>query len=301
MTVAVACVAIRLFFDVVMTDDHGFRLAVCNELFEKSDFVESCRALRKAGWRGIEIAPFTLADEATTLSMERRHEIRDIITSEGLEFVGLHWLTVGPKGLHVTTPDEAVRKSSWDFVCRLVDLCADLRAERSGGVMVFGSPLQRRTEGHFSVETGVKNFMEGVQSIIPTLDDRGVTLLIEALPIAQSDVICTIDEAVHVVTELGSSHVKTMFDSHNAVDEVESHGDLIDRHWDLIRHIHVNELDGTCPRPEGGYDFRPILQVAKDRNFEGWVSMEVFDFAPGALKIITEAYNYLTEQIERLD
>lgn len=290
-----------MFFDVVMTDEYSFRLAVCNELFEKSDFVESCRSLRKAGWRGIEIAPFTLADEAATLSMERRHEIRDIIASEGLEFVGLHWLTVGPKGLHVTTPDEAVRKNSWDFVRRLVDLCADLRPERSGGVMVFGSPLQRRTEGHFSVETGVKNFREGVQSIIPTLDDREVTLLIEALPIAQSDVIRTIDEAVHVVTELDSAHVKTMFDSHNAIDEAESHGDLIDRHWDLIRHIHVNELDGTYPRPEGGYDFKPILQVAKDRNFEGWVSMEVFDFTPGALKIITEAYNYLTEQIARLD
>ena len=265
-----------------MADDYRFQLAVCNELFEKSDFAASCRALQKAGWQGIEIAPFTLVEEATTLSAERRRETRDIIVSEGLEFVGLHWLTVGPKGLHVTTPDEAVRTSSWDFVRRLVDLCADLRADGSGGIMVFGSPFQRRTNGEFPAEVGVRNFTDGVGSIIPRLEDRGVTLLVEALPIAQSDVILTLDQAARVVGELNSPRVKTMFDSHNAIDEVEPHGELVDRHWDLIRHIHVNELDGSYPRPSGGYDFKPVLQVAKDRRFEGWVSMEVFDFTPGA-------------------
>ena len=44
-----------------------FRLAVCNELFEKRDFAESCRIVKKAGWQGIELAPFTLAENATTL------------------------------------------------------------------------------------------------------------------------------------------------------------------------------------------------------------------------------------------
>ena len=284
-----------------MADDYRFRLAVCNELFEKSDFAASCRALKKAGWRGIEIAPFTLEEEATTLSAERRRETRDIITSEGLEFVGLHWLTVGPKGIHVTTPDETVRSSSWDFVRRLVDLCADLRPDGTGGMMVFGSPFQRRTNGEFPAEVGVRNFVEGVRSIIPGLEDRSVTLLVEALPTAQSDVILTLDEAAGVVAELDSPQVKTMFDSHNAIDEVDPHSEIVARHWDLIRHIHVNELDGSYPRPDGGYDFKPVLQVAKDRRFDGWASMEVFDFTPGADKIITEAHSYLTDQIAQLN
>ena len=296
-----ACGEVKLSSDIAMADDHRFRLAVCNELFAKSDFSSSCRAIKEAGWQGIEIAPFTLANEATTLSAERRREIRDIITSEGLEFVGLHWLTVGPAGLHVTTPDDRIRKRSWDFVRRLTELCADLRPGGSGGIMVFGSPFQRRTNGEFSPEIGVQNFMEGVQSIIPTLEDRGVMFLVEALPMAQSDVICTIDEAAEVVAELDNSLVKTMFDSHNAIDEGEMHESLVSRHWDLIRHIHINELDGSYPRPEGGYDFKPVLNVAKKRRFAGWLSMEVFDFTPGAKKIITEAHAYITEQIAQLD
>lgn len=301
MMAVAECDAVKLPSDIAMADDYRFRLSVCNELFEKDDFAGSCRAIKEAGWQGIEIAPFTLTDEATTLSAERRREIRDIIMSEGLEFVGLHWLTVGPKGLHVTTPDDRIRRRSWDFVRRLTDLCADLRADGSGGIMVFGSPLQRRTSGEFSPKMGVRNFMEGVCSIIPTLEDRGVMFLVEALPMAQSDVICTIDEAAKVVADIDNSLVKTMFDSHNAIDEGERHESLVSRHWDLIRHIHINELDGSYPRLEGGYDFKPVLHVAKKRRFEGWLSMEVFDFTPGAKKIITEAHAYITEQIAQLD
>ena len=285
-----------------MADNYEFKLAVCNELFEGSDFAASCRLLKKAGWHGIEIAPFTLQKDASTFPAERRREVRDIIVSEGLEFVGLHWLTVGPEGLHVTTPDENQRASSWDFVRRLVDLCADLRPEGgTGGVMVFGSPFQRRTEGAFPVDVAVRNFTDGARSVAPLLEERGVTLCVEALPIAQSDVILTLDEAAQVVHDVNSPAVQTMFDSHNAIDEVEPHADIVAKHWDLIRHIHVNELDGSYPRPGGGYDFKPVLQIAKDSAFDGWVSMEVFDFTPGAEKMVTEAYDYLRDQIGQLN
>jgi len=281
--------------------DYAFKLAVCNELYEKTDFAASCRSLKKAGWQGIEIAPFTLQTDATTLPAERRREVRDIIRSEGLEFVGLHWLTVGPTGLHVTTPDDAMRQQSWDFVRRLVDLCADLRQGDTGGVMVFGSPKQRETTGGLSSEQAKANFVDGVCSIAGHLEERSVTLLVEALPSEQCDVIRSLDEAVEVVRKVNSPAVQSMFDSHNAIEETTPHAELVEKHWDVIRHIHINELDGSYVRPSGGYDFKPILQVAKDRNFAGWVSMEVFDFTPGAEKMVNESIAYLRDEITKLN
>lgn len=284
-----------------MTGSRTFRLSVCNELYEGADLAATCRSIRSAGWDGIEIAPFTLMTDATRLPAGRRREARDIIRSEGLAFVGLHWLTVGPAGLHVTCPDAAVRRRSWEYVRGLVELCADLRPSGSpGGVMVFGSPQQRRTVDGITPADAEQNYLQGVRSIVPDLEAAGVTLCVEALPLDQCDVIVTLDRAAEIVEEIGSPNVQTMFDSHNAVDEREPHDALVARHWARIRHIHVNELDGSYPRPAGGYDFKPVLQVAKDRGFGGWVSMEVFDFSPGAETMVREAMSYLGAEIGRL-
>jgi D-psicose/D-tagatose/L-ribulose 3-epimerase len=278
-----------------------FRLSVCNEVFEKTPFVEQCRSIKAAGWDGIEIAPFTLQTDATGLPAERRREVRDIIVSEGLEFVGLHWLTVGPTGIHVTTPDAAMRKSSWEFVRRLGDLCADLRTSDSGGVMVFGSPGQRKTTDGATREEATRNYIDGVASIAPHLESLGVTLLVEALPVEQCDVVQTLEEAAGIVDEIGSPAIQTMFDSHNAINEVEPHAVIVEHFWSKIRHIHINELDGSYPRPGGGYDFKPVLQVAKNKKFPGWVSMEVFDFTPGADRIVQESMAYMRDEIAQLD
>ena len=89
--------------------NYTFRHAICNEAFEKAHFADACRTIRKTGYQGIEIAPFTLAEDPATIPPANRREYQNIIEYEGLRFVGLHWLMVSPKGLHVTTPDAALR------------------------------------------------------------------------------------------------------------------------------------------------------------------------------------------------
>src|SRR5450759_5197578 len=116
-----------------------FRQAICNEIYGKTDFAKACRSIRRIGYEGIEIAPFTLAESPGEIGAAQRKEYRQIIESEGLAFVGLHWLMVSPKGLHVTTPDPLLRERSWRHIRELIDLCSDLG---ENGVMVFGSPQQ---------------------------------------------------------------------------------------------------------------------------------------------------------------
>jgi D-psicose/D-tagatose/L-ribulose 3-epimerase len=275
---------------------YHFRHAICNEAFEKIPFSDACRAIRKAGYEGIEIAPFTLAEDPAAIPASKRREYGSIIESEGLKFVGLHWLMVSPKGLHVTTPDAALRARSWQHIRNLVDLCADLG---SGGVMVFGSPSQRATTGGLNREQATRNYVDGLASVAPHAAARGITILVEALPKGQCDVVQTLDEAAAIVREIASPGVRTMFDTHNAVDEVEPHAVLLDRHYDLIRHVHVNEMDGRhCGA--GSYDFKPVLTVLKRRQYPGWVSLEAFDFTPGAEKLANDSLRYLESEIASL-
>ena len=263
--------------------------AMCNEAFESTPFVEQCRILKSAGYEGIEIAPFTLAPDPVDITPEQRRDYRRMIPDEGLEFVGLHWLMVSPKGLHVTTPDKSLRDRSWAHIRNLIDLCADLG---NNGVMVLGSPQQRSSTGGLTREQATRNYVEGLAVVAPQAEERGVTILVEALPAAQSDVVQSLAEAVSIVQEIASPAVRTMFDSHNAVDETEPHTVLVERYLDYIRHVHVNEMDGRHPGT-ADYDFGALLSTLIRLDYPYWVSLEVFDFKPGAARIARESLAHL--------
>ncbi len=265
--------------------------AMCNEAFGETPFVETCRTLRDAGYEGIEIAPFTLAPGPREISPGQRTEYRRTMQEEGLRFVGLHWLMVSPAGLHVTTPDAQLRRNSWQHIRELIDLCADLG---DGGVMIFGSPKQRSTTGGLSPQEATRHYVDGLRQVAGQAGDRGVTVLVEALPRSQSDVVQSLAEAAAIVEEIGHPAIQTMFDVHNAEDETIAHTELIERYLPVIRHVHVNEMDGRYPGT-GSYDFGALLKKLTALQYSGWVSLEVFDFQPGPGEIARRSLHYLKE------
>jgi sugar phosphate isomerase/epimerase len=272
----------------------GYRFAICNELFEKQALADVCRIVRQLGYDGFEIAPFTLAEDPASLSPELRSEIRKTIAGEGLEFAGLHWLLAAPPGLQVSTNDAALRTHSWDYVKRLIDLCADLATPgaRARPVVVFGSPKQRSSAAGSSSAEAVQLFRDGMSSVAPHAEMRQVTLLVEALSPAQTDVITSLAEAVSVVEQIASPAVETMFDVHNAVNETEPHSVLLDRYFRHIKHVHVNEMDGREPGM-GAYDFLNLLRKLSEMNYAGWVSLEAFDFSRNPREIAARAMETL--------
>ncbi|MCW5965277.1 MAG: sugar phosphate isomerase/epimerase, partial [Bryobacterales bacterium] len=240
--------------------------------------------------------PFTLSEEPASIPADARREYAKIIREEGLTFVGLHWLMVAPKGLHVTTPDLELRNRSWRHIHDLVDLCADLG---QNGVMVFGSPVQRGTTGGLTPQEATRHYTEGLAAVAPHASERGVRILVEALPSNQCDVVLSLEEAVGIVNQIGSPAIRTMFDTHNAVFEVRPHAELVDDFFEYIEHVHVNEMDGGhCGT--AGYDFKPLLATLARRDFKGFVSLEAFDFKPGAETIARESIVYLRNEIDLL-
>jgi len=271
-----------------------YRFAICNELFQDVPLAETCAKICAAGYTGLEIAPFTLGPDAAHLTHQDRQSLRRAMREADVRFVGLHWLLVGPPGLHATTADKSIRRRTWDYIRSLIDLCADLRGEDGGNdtVIVFGSPKQRSAVDGMAPGEAVRIFTHELALVAPHAGNHGVKILLEPLSPAQTDVVTTLAEAAAIVKQIGSPAIQTMFDVHNAADEREPHLRLIREFAPLIRHIHVNESDGREPGT-GNYDFGGLLSTLADLNYSGWVSLEVFDFSRDPVEVARRALHYL--------
>lgn len=263
----------------------GFNFAMCNECMMDLPWKEQCKIISDAGYTGVEIAPFTLVKESVNeLNATQRQELVQVMDDYGLENVGLHWLLAPPpEGLHFTTPDEAVRAASVQYLADLVDFCADTR----GKVMIFGSPNQRNTVG-ISVDEAKKYFAEGLSLVADHAQERDVKILVETLDSSQTDVVNTMAESLDIVNRVSHPAIGTMFDYHNTLDETDSLEKLVRDYFEHIEHIQIQELDGRhLGTGDSRTSFVDSFKALRELQYNKWISLEIFDFAPGG-KIIAE-------------
>jgi sugar phosphate isomerase/epimerase len=272
----------------------GTRFAICSETFAGMNIREACRAARQAGYAGIEIEPVHLAADPAALTPVQRREIRRILEQEVVSYVGLHSVLKGPPGLHITTPDPAVRTRTWRYFARLIDLAADLGEKP---VMVLGSSKQRQAIGGCTPQDAVARLIEGLRGIAPTAEKAGVCILMEPLPPPACNIVNTLAEAMEVVRAVNSPAVQTIFDTHNTAAEQQPPEVLIRQYFPWIRHVHLNEMDGRRPGA-GQYPFAAVMRTLQELNYSGWLSVEVFDFKPDGTTVARLAREYLATLAE---
>lgn len=275
-------------------DGKPFRLAVCNETFQGSSFAEACRLALATGYTGLEIMPSTLGPDPAQLTPSARAGLRRTMAESGILYTGLHGVVSAPAGLHLTTPEAALRKRSWEYFRSMIDLSADLG---SNSYIVLGSSKQRSAENGQPVEDAVKRLRDGLAESAQHARYRGVLLLAEPLAPHLCNVVTSLEQAVELVRSIDDPFVQTMFDTHNAVSETEPHDALIRKYAQYIRHVHVNEADGRQPGT-GSYDFGLLLRTLHAIGYDGWISLEVFQFKPSGEQIARDSASLL-RRLER--
>jgi sugar phosphate isomerase/epimerase len=158
--------------------------------------------------------------------------------------------------------------------------------------MVFGSGKQRETPPGVSKGEALARFKDGLGSVAGHADERSVAILIEPLAPHLCNFINRLDEVAAIVRELDSPAVKTMFDVHNTAGETLSASDLIDKYIDIIRHVHLNEMDGRRPGT-GSYDYAALFRSLQRQQYERWLSLEVFEFHPNGEAVAAESLRFL--------
>jgi len=269
------------------------KLGICNELFEGWKLADVCRVVKALGYDGIEIAPFTLAPTILELSKEQRREARATIEDAGLETIGLHWLLAKTEGFYLTAPDPETRRLTGDYLIALAEAARDL----GGSLLVLGSPKQRDLLPGVSYDQAAGHAVEVFRRVMPAIGDLGIDLCLEPLAPSETNFLNTCAQAEALIGRVGHPNLKLHMDVKAQSSEAESVPELIRRHAATAGHFHAQDVNLQGPGM-GDVDFGPILKALVASGYDRWVSVEVFDFSPGAEETARRSIARLREDLD---
>lgn len=262
-------------------------------------FAGQCEYAARLGYDGLEVAPYTLADDPAAISPVQVIEARRAVADAGIAVTGLHWLLVQPAGLSISTRDEALRRRTLDLMLRLVDLCAEL----GGKYLVHGSPAQRRIDSGDTREAA----LERAQACWAAAGERaakaGVVYCVEPLSAEQTPLVNTLEEAAQVVAAVGNPALKSMLDCSSAGRMEEDAIEELAARWlprGLIAHVQVNDRNRQGPG-QGEQRFAPLLATLLKHGYAGDIAVEPFDYVPDGPASAARAAGYLRGLLEALD
>ena len=264
------------------------RYAVCNEMFAGWSHADVCRTVAELGYEGLELAPFTFGPGLTKLGNAERQAIRHEAGNHGLTVVALHWLLAKTTGLQITAADPPIRARTAEYLVELAGCCRDL----GSGLMVLGSPAQRRIPEGATREQAIAYAADTLRRAVPGIARAGVRLCLEPLARTETDVFNTCAETAEFVDRFAERGLGLHLDVKAMLSEDTPVDDLILRYGGRASHFHANDANRRGPG-FGETDFVPITRALGQSGYSGWVSVEVFDFTPDPVTIARRSLQYL--------
>jgi len=265
------------------------KFGICNEIFKDwNDIGRTIEYVKSIGYDGLEIAPFTLSQYVGDIPDSVRREIVKKAGETGLEILGIHWVLVGPEGIHLTHPDDAVRARTAQYLIDLANFCGDV----GGKVMIFGSPKQRSIQDGMTYEQAFANAVEVFGKALPTCAARGVTICMEPLTHLETNFCTSAEETVRLIDAIGHPNFRLLLDTKAMTYEKEGRAATIRRFGQYVAHYHANDENLNGPG-WGDVEFGPIFEALRDIHYTGYMSVEVFKFEPGPEAIATKSLEYM--------
>lgn len=216
--------------------------------------------IKAHGFDGVEVARFSFDGFPAA-------EIRNAAASEGLQlalcsaFVGNMSFADG-----VGNPREHLLR------------CLEASVAIGSSIVVgpFCTPVgqlpgRRRTGDEW------KRVVLGLQSVASDYEKAGVKLAVEPLNRFETYFLNTTADAVRLCEEVGSSHVGILFDTFHANIEEKNIAEALRGTGRQLAHVHTCENDRGAPG-SGHVDWLGVIAALKERNYEGWCTIESFGF-----------------------
>lgn len=274
------------------------KFAICNETFQNRTLAQACAAAQKYGYDAVELAPFTLGKLVTDIPPREREDYCKIARDSGVEILGLHWLMVTPKGaekrFHINCADSGIREDTQAYYKELIRFCADL----GGSIMVHGSPKQRDWDPGEYYYDAFQRTVEFFHGVMDTAAECGVTICFEPLSHVETNFINCARDTMELIREVNHPHFQLHLDVKAMCGgEYDHPADVIREYQSVLKHFHANDRNKRGPGT-GDVDYVPIAAALKEVGYNGYVSVEVFDYTPDAETIARESIEFLRQSFD---
>src|SRR5207302_8995755 len=114
---------------------------------------------------------------------------------------------------------------------------------------------------------------------------------LEPLSPPESDFIDTCAEAMEILERIDHPNFVLHLDTKAMHTEDASVPEVIRRYAARACHFHANDVNRRGPG-FGDTDFVPIFEALNESGYDGWISVEVFDYTPDPVPIAGEVMWY---------
>lgn len=231
----------------------------------RGDYVENIKKASQLGYDCVEIHvrdPRELNLDEILSTCEENHVTISTLGT-GLGYV--------VDRLSFTNPDKEVREKA---VARILDHIEVAR--KLGAKVIIGS-----MRGSIPDKSEYKKYeafaLECFEKCLSEAENKGVTLLIEAINRYETNFINTVEEALEFIEKTGSRYLKVHVDTFHMNIEEGDMAESIKTAGSLLGHVHFADSNRRYPGM-GHIDFKKIIKALKDAGYNGAIAFECLPY-----------------------
>ena len=174
-----------------------------------------------------------------------------------------------PKTIRVTGKTVNLEEIK-EYIEKTFTRCKKLGAKK----IVFGSAPARALDEETDMETGYEQICEVISKVIvPACEKYDMTVVMEPLRADACNFINTLSDGARVVETVKSPYIQLLADTIHMMSNNDNYDDIL-KYKDILKHIHIAELQRIMPEDAYSEYIEKVLGNLKQNGYDGTISFE---------------------------
>ncbi|MDR2133062.1 MAG: TIM barrel protein [Clostridiales Family XIII bacterium] len=247
------------------------KTSILSALFCRYSLDRTFEAVSRIGYDGLDIHGARPHAYPYDMDAARVREVLALKKRFGLE-LPMYTPEILAYPYNIPSADRIEREETLRYLEKAIEVCAAMEI-----------PLMQITCGHAGHHTkraeNFRNIYAVMTPLVKKAEACGVTLILEALTIMESNTVVFVDDLVEVLDYFDSPHLKAMMDTVTPIVHREAFADHFEKLGDRLAYMHFVDSNGQdqshLPLKTGVIDLPALIDTTRHYGYDGWFCIEI--------------------------